>query len=146
MAKTRDWTENCMNVPFVFCSDLLGSICDLNELPSKSVNLQPEFSQHPWMLEQVSRPLYFADCFGFVLLVSLCLGEGGHLDLLHGFPSPKCVSVSVHVCARLSICNISYSFSPVTFKFSDMVTMKINFVYAIFPTVLCQWLSNSQIW
>lgn len=29
------------------------NIYDLNEPPSKTANLQPEFSQHPWVLEQV---------------------------------------------------------------------------------------------
>ena len=75
---------------------------------------------------------------------------------------------------RMSLCfksNFVYviflSFSPMAFKFSDMVTMdntlnwltfrdcglifkvtggslcfKINFIYTLFPVVLCWWLSN----
>ena len=72
------------------------------------------------------------------------------------------LSMSVCVCGRVCLCDISYSFSPKAFKFADMVTMdkarhwidsllvtmaqfsmsrghyivcfKINFVYSIFPS------------
>ena len=67
---------------------------------------------------------------------------------------------------ELCLRNISYSFVPMAFKFLHMVTMdktltwltfydyglifkvtgslcfKINFVYVVFPVVLCRWLAN----
>ena len=102
--------------------------------------------------------------------------EGWHLELLWFPVTQMCViicpavRVSASVCARLCLHDISYRFSPMAFKFSDMVAIdktlnwltfvtmaqcsrsqgslcfKINFVYAICLTVFCQWLSNSQIW
>ena len=47
--------------------------------------------------------------------------RGRHLDLLW-FPVTQ-MWVSVYVCARLYLRDIPYSFSPMAFKFSEMVPM-----------------------
>ena len=65
--------------------------------------------KHPWKLLELcpSRPW----------------DEGGHLDLLWFPITQMCVGVSVCVCARLCLCDISYRFLPMAFKFTNMVTM-----------------------
>ena len=52
-------------------------------------------------------------------------GEGGYLDLLWFPVTQMCVRIrqSIHVCARLCLHDVSYSFSLMAFKFTDMVTM-----------------------
>ena len=55
-------------------------------------------------------------------------GEWGHLDLLWFPVTQICVGLrpSIHLCpsacVRLSLHNISYSFSSMAFKFSNMLT------------------------
>ena len=56
------------------------------------------------------------------IMSPLPLGRRGHLDLLW-FPHHPNACPSTSVCARLNLRNISYSFSPMDFIFSDMVTM-----------------------
>ena len=53
--------------------------------------------------------------------------KGGHLDLLRFPVTQMCVCVRWHLSSRLR-------------------QSVPDFVDAIFPTVFCQWLSNSQIW
>ena len=52
---------------------------------------------------------------------------GGVVEVVGGFPSAAGVLAGGHpstpVCARLCLGDISYSFSPMAFKFSDMLTM-----------------------
>ena len=54
-------------------------------------------------------------------------GKGGHLDLLWFPVTQMCVGIHLHpsesVCARLCLRDISYNFSPMAFKFLDVVTM-----------------------
>ena len=106
-----------------------------------SSSLCPDFRSHPFLLvsnmarwilvilgtmiryhgplmHETNRKWFYAK-----LCPSPTLGRGGHLDLLHGFTSPKCVSASVCISARLCLHNIPYSLLPMAFKFSDMVNM-----------------------
>ena len=87
-------------------------------LPTGGVRLLDSSRSPKWMtLEEV----YTASTRQRNYLIDLPNGEGGHLDLLHGFPSPECESTSdcLHpsVCARLCLHDISYtSFSPMCIK------------------------------
>ena len=65
------------------------------------------------------------------------LGVREDIYIYWGFMSPKCVYIwlsnwpygylaiwtDICICARLCLCDISYSFLPMAFKFSDMVTL-----------------------
>ena len=61
------------------------------------------------------------------------LGRGGasRFTLVSRHPNVR-LRPSASVCAKLCLCDISYSFSPMAFKLSDMVTMDKTFDWLTF--------------